>query len=138
MATTPTQNPLIAFLSELLQRLFAMSPKFFEKFQWISGAAAAVTGIPAILTSLGVSLPAPFNIFENKVVAICSAIVLFMSMLPTATPTVSVTSDGKVLKSTDAAKLPFTAQNEVVKAQQDEVPNSNLSMADIKTTPPVK
>lgn len=131
----PKQNPLIAFLSELLQRLFAKSPLFFEIWQWISGAAAAVTGIPAIFTALGINLPSPFNMFESKAVAIASAVVLFMAMLPTATPTVSVTSDGKVLKSTDAAKLPFTANNEVVRAQDAQIPNSTLSMSQIKTTP---
>lgn len=105
-------NPLIAFLAEIFGRISAKSPKFFVIWQWIGGAVTAVSGLPALLTQLGVTVSAPFNILESKVVGACGVVALFMSLMPAKGSTVSKDASGAPLKLTNQKKLPFTAAEE--------------------------
>ena len=124
-------NVLIAFLKENLNRLFTKKPRFFIWWQWLTGALSAVTGLPYVVSLFG-TLPPPLLALENKIVAACATGFFLASQLTSASPVATVTKDGAVLKQTDADKLPFTAQVEVTKAQQDLVPNAAVTLADVK------
>lgn len=125
-------NVLIAFLKENLNRLFTKKPRFFIWWQWLTGALSAVTGLPGLLAMLNVNLPAHFAALENKFVAACAAGFFLASQLASASPVVAVTKDGAVLKKTDPQALPFTAQVEVKKAQDAEIPNTATTLAEVK------
>jgi hypothetical protein len=105
-------NPLVAFLVEIFGRISAKSPKFFVVWQWISGAVVAVSGLPALLTALNVTLPPALTVMESKTVGIAASVAFFMSLMPAQSPTVSTSASGTPLKQTNSAKLPFTAQSE--------------------------
>jgi hypothetical protein len=102
-------NPLISFLSEILKRLFTQSPLFFKVWQWISMAALAVSGLPSLLTTLGITLPPALTVLENKFVTVGAAVALFMSMLTTQ-GTVAKKDDGTITTDSPKDKLPFTTQ----------------------------
>jgi len=112
-----TQNQLLTFLQELVNRVRTKKPRFFVYLQWITGAMGAITGLPALLASWGITLPPVMMTFENKLVAACSTGFFIASQLTTASPVAAVTEEGDVLKQTDAGKLPFTAQAEVKNVQ---------------------
>lgn len=97
-------NPLVAFLIEIFGRISAKSPKFFQIWQWISGAVVAVAGLPALLTSLNVTLPPALTVFENKTAGIAASAALFMSLMPAKNNTAAV--NNTVVNN---PKLPFTA-----------------------------
>lgn len=105
-------NPLVAFIAEIFGRISSKSPKFFQVWQWISGAIVAVSGLPALLTALNVSLPPALMVLENKTVGIAASVAFFMSLMPAQSPTVTKQADGAPLKATNAAKLPFTSAAE--------------------------
>lgn len=101
-------NPLLAWLSENLTRLFEKSPKFFLIWQWIAGFVAAISGLPLLLHELNIDLPDPFQALTDKTVAYCALAALFMSKLSVRGNIEEVNSEtGKVLKS-NPDKLPFT------------------------------
>lgn len=81
MAVTTPPNAAIEFFSELINRLFAKSPKFFKIFQIVSGLVALVAGLPALLDSLHVVLPAALSALESKVVGVAGVVALFISLL---------------------------------------------------------
>lgn len=126
------QNMLLSFLIELVNRLKTKKPKFFIYLQWITGALGAVTGLPELLTSWGIVLPSATLVLENKIVAACSIGFFIASQLTSASPVAAVTKDGAVLKQTDSKDLPFTAQTEVKKAQDAQVPNTAVTLAQVK------
>ena len=106
-------NPLIAFLAGLLKRLFAKSPLFFKVWQLIMTAALAVSGLPSLLQTLGVTLSPALTIFENKFVTVGAAVGLFMSLLSTqGNVSTSTDANGKkvITTETDPKKLPFTSE----------------------------
>jgi hypothetical protein len=105
-------NPLIQFLTELILRLGAKSPRIFVILQWISGALAGITGIPTIIQTFGIVLPHPFDTELTKIVAIASTVALFFSKLPVKDKIVAVTTSGQPLKKTDDCVLPFTDSEE--------------------------
>jgi hypothetical protein len=125
-------NPLINFLRESLNRLKTKKPKYFIWWQYITGAMALITWLPTLLTNLGVTLPAAATSIMVKLVAACTTGVLFTSQLTTSSPVQAVTKDGAVLKQTDAQVLPFTAANEVKRAQDARVPNTSTTLAEVK------
>jgi hypothetical protein len=125
-------NVLIAFLKENLNRLFTKKPRFFIWWQWLTGALSAVTGLPGVLESINVTLPETLAHYENKIVAACAAGFFLASQLTSASPVATVTKDGAILKQTDASALPFTAQVEVKKAQDAQVPNAAVTLEDVK------
>ncbi len=115
-------NLFLAFLQELFKRFATKSPKFFQIFQWISGAATAITGLPAFLTQLGVTLPPAVLAVENKFIAAVSLGALFMSMLTTQSTINSISPQGVANKQTNPEKLPFTAAVEVKTAVKENKP----------------
>jgi uncharacterized ion transporter superfamily protein YfcC len=130
-----TQNQLMNFLIELIKRLKTKKPKFFVILQYITGLLGAVTGIPEFLAQFNIVLPPSLAVLENKYVAWASVGFLIASQLTTQSNPVTVAADGAVLKQTDATRLPFTATNEIKKAQVEEIPNNKLTLAEIKTAP---
>jgi len=126
------QNQFLAFLVELISRLRTKKPRFFIVLQWITGFMSAVTGLPSLLVSWGISLSPFWTTFENKFVAACTFGAFIASQLTSASPAATVTADGVVLKQTDASKLPFTAEVEVKKAQEAQIPNSSATLAEVK------
>jgi hypothetical protein len=126
------QNQMLSYLVELISRLRTKKPKFFVYLQYVTAAASAVTGLPALLVQWGVTLPPATLILENKFVAACSVGVFIASQLTSSSPTETVTADGAVLKQTNAKELPFTAQNEIKSAQDKQVPNASGTLAQIK------
>jgi hypothetical protein len=126
------KNPLFNFLVELLNRLKTKKPKFFVYLQYVTAAMGAVTGLPELLTSWGVTFPPELTLLESKAVAFCSVGFFIASQLTSASPVAAVTKDGAVLKQTDSDKLPFTAQAEIKKAQDQQVPNTATTLAEVK------
>lgn len=104
--TTPssTVQTVIAFFAELVGRLFSKTPAFFKVIQVVSTIVAIVTGLPSIITSLGITLPSSITGLENTVVSIAGLVALFISSLPVAT---TVATSGTATAS--SAALPFTA-----------------------------
>lgn len=125
-------NLLLAFLVELMNRLRTKKPKFFSYIQYGTGVMAAITGLPDLLVKWGITLPPALMIFENKFIAACSVGAFIASQLTSTSPVAAVTKDGAVLKQTDADKLPFTAKSEVKKAQNDLVPNTSVTLDQVK------
>lgn len=109
----------IAFLQELLQRLFTKSPVFFKIWTWVSGLLVFVSGVPEILQMLSIELPDPWNTRLSKTVLAAASGMLFMSMLTTSSKPIGVTDSGQVVKKTDECKLPFTAQAEEKEAHKE-------------------
>lgn len=109
------QTPLIAFITELLNRFAAKSPKFFVIWQWISGVVAAITGIPAALQEFNINLPAAFHACESKIVAIASIAMLVMAKLPVQNAVVNKDASGAPLTKTDPDTIPFTASDQIKK-----------------------
>jgi len=103
-------NPLVAFLVEIFGRISAKSPKFFQIWQWISGAVVAVSGLPALLTALNVVLPPALTVLENKTVGIAASVAFFMSLMTVQTPP-QANPPAKL-----QAKLPFTSKASLVLA----------------------
>lgn len=124
----PSTNPMITFLQELFMRLSAKSPKFFKVIQFVSGLAAAVTGLPGLLQELSVDIPDWAEILQNKSVAWASATSLFISMLTVQSKPVSKSEDGDILKRTDEKKLPFTANSEQKAAAKEEPLPTSLNI----------
>lgn len=119
----PQNNQLINFLQELIQRFATKSPKFFRVWQLLLSVLTAVTGLPEALQALHITLPGSLSILQNSTVAWASSAALVMSMLTTQSKPTAVKEDGTLLKETDAAKLPFTAANEVkTAAKKDGLP----------------
>lgn len=125
-------NLFASFIAELFSRLVTKKPVFFKYAQWVALSLGAVTGIPAWLTSEGITLPPIALPLESKVVAWCSIGFAIATQLVSAKPAATVSADGTVLQTTDPKKLPFTAKMEVKDAQNKQVPNSSLTLAEIK------
>lgn len=127
------QNQFLAFTVEIFNRIATKKPKLFVYLQYIVLALGAVTGLPAFLTQLGVTLTPSLTIFENKFVAAAASGFWLASQLVTKPAVVGVTKDGAVITQTDPVRLPFSSEVEVKKAQVDQIPNSNITLSEIKT-----
>jgi len=84
---TQDSSAVIKYLAELVSRLFSKTPVFFKVIQVLSIVATVVTGLPAILESVGITLPSALTALESKVVAIAGLVSLFISSLPVVTTT---------------------------------------------------
>lgn len=112
-------NPVLAFLVEIVTRLKSKSPKFFQVFQWIFGAATLITGLPEFFTWIGWTLPDFWIGLENKAVAIAGAILTLFAGLPVDKDAVVTKAqvkliDGDTNKTVDQQvkdTLPFTEKN---------------------------
>jgi hypothetical protein len=74
------------FLQQLIARWKASSPTFFKVITTLSAITAFITGIPMLLTDLGVNLPSFLVAFENKTVAIAATVGALIAKLTVATP----------------------------------------------------
>lgn len=122
-------NTFVAFLIEIVMRMGKKSPKLFVYIQWASGLITAITGIPAFLEGIGVSVTGVFADVENKTIAIASLVGFFISLLPVKGDTAVVNQSGEPLKTIDQAKLPFTA-----KAENKEAAQANHPVVAVATT----
>lgn len=118
-------NIIIEFLSEIVIRLSKKSPLFFKILQYISIAVAIIPGIPALLESFGVTLPAFLADLSNQTIAICGIVAAFLTGLPVDKAPVPVEPkltlkgeipmgialDGKQLVTEKIISLPFTDNN---------------------------
>jgi len=127
-------NPLLAFLQEIISRLSSKSPKFFIIWQWVLGSLTAITGLPMIidwvLKVFDTALPVWAVTLENHVVTLISGLMWFMSKMPIESKIVTVTSDGAILKKTDDSKLPFTVQQDIKQAENKGLVG-NASLDDV-------
>jgi hypothetical protein len=117
MSTTPTTPPpdLWAFLRELVLRLKAKNPTFFNVLSWISGIAFILTGLPQLIALIpGVVLPDPIDLFANKIAATATAVMFIMANLGVQRPVFKHDSGETVtLVDGDRTNLPFTDKKEV-------------------------
>lgn len=109
-------NPFLLWLQEMVLRFSAKSPKFFVILQWLAGATAAVAGLPSLINGFiqmfQLQLPPAFSVLENKTVAVAAAVSWIIAKLPVKSPAITVTTDGALIKKTDANTIPFTAGSE--------------------------
>ena len=101
------KNTLISFfLRETFGRLMTKSPNYFRIWQMILGALFLITLIPQdLLMSL------PFSSGALQVIRWVTITSGLMLQLTTQSG-LTVTDEGSVVKTTDADKLPLTAQDE--------------------------
>lgn len=95
-------NPIIAWLSETLQRLFSKSPKYFKIWNIILAALALIPQIPSFLALVHITVPTPWSETINNVISIAAGAAFFMSKL-TVKDATAIASDP------ETNKLPFTA-----------------------------
>lgn len=119
----------VKFLQEMIQRLFTKSPKFFQIWQMISAATAAVTGLPDLLKAISIQLPPTLLTFENKTVGIASTAVLFFTLMTSQSTVVAKDTTGTPLKQTDTGSLPFTSKIEENKTAKMDVPTVSSKQA---------
>lgn len=95
------------WITEVFNRFALKTPKFFQVWQWIGIAAAAVAGLPALLvefqTNLGITLPVWVVTISDKAVWLSGIIIWVMAKLPVKNPE-------QVTKTTD--KLPYSEQQQ--------------------------
>lgn len=70
------------FFIDLLGRLLSSNPTFFKYVQWISIAVAAITGLPDLLNTFGITLTGKWLMFENKTIAIAAVVATIIAQLP--------------------------------------------------------
>lgn len=130
-----TNANVLTFLQELFQRLATKSPKFFKIWTWISGALVLITGIPDFISMLpvGIVIPDLFNEGITIAVRYAGTGILLMSLLTTQSKPGAITDGGVVIKSTDAAKLPFTAA-----AEQKVAEKQNIATVKLEVIPKAK
>lgn len=103
---------VLTFLQENLQRLFVKSPLFFRIWTLIFGALVLITGVPDFVNMLhinGFVIPDLWNDAVTKAVGWASRGGLLMSLLTTQSKPAAITDQGKIIKTTNTKKLPFTA-----------------------------
>lgn len=113
-STPPTSPDVWAFLRELVTRLGAKNPAFFNVLAWISGIATLLSGLPMFLDMIpGLVLPAWAETLENQIVVAAGATMFFMSQIGVQRPVFKEDSGASVkLVDGDRANLPFTDKRE--------------------------
>jgi hypothetical protein len=119
MADNQVKQPagdIPAFFIELVNRFRSKSGKFNQVINWIAGACAIITGLPAFLESYNIQLPAEMDALKSKTVAIAALVGWFVSRLSVQRAVV-VNVDGNGLPAGTVAgatheQLPFTAKKE--------------------------
>jgi hypothetical protein len=100
------------FFTELFNRLFQKTPKFFKWWIRIGAIAVFISGVPDILIELDITLPPIIKAFADKVVWVSGIVVMLMAKLPVQRPPVAQTESGKPVVVTDEKTLPFTTKDE--------------------------
>jgi hypothetical protein len=106
------------WLQETINRLFIKKPKYFIYWQWISGLATMICGIPFLLKNLNIELPDPFDTFSNKLVTWVGFAIFVMGQLTVSAPPVAQTPEGGAVKTIDDKKMPLTAKSEAKKVEE--------------------
>lgn len=126
-------TPAMAFLKEMYLRLGAKSPRFFQIWNYINGAAALLSGIPTLLDFFDYHPLGKVGLAISKVVSLAAAWGWFNSKMTAERTT--VTSDGSVIvPETKSGKekvvsLPFT---EKVEQQKFLTQESSKIVVDMK------
>ena len=110
-----SQNVILLFLQENLQRLFQKSPFFFRIWSGFFLILVLITGVPEFIKWLTEGVLVITDIWNIKItmaVAWASRTALFMSMLSAKGTIVAKTEDGSILRQTNTDKLPFTDAQE--------------------------
>lgn len=115
-------NPFVLWLRESLQRLFKKSPKFFQVWQWVTGFVTALTGLPALITAIGITLPPAALAFENKIVAYIAMGMFFMSLFPTQNAINSISPQGVPNQQLNPKVMPFTLKADLKQAAKEGKP----------------
>lgn len=116
---------LDGFFKELINRLFAKSPKFFVIIKWVGIACGVITGLPALLTGAGIVLPPAILELQNTAVSWAGIVGAFIASL--------TVSNATVLADKTTA-LPFTEKNEVPPSET----LASVKPSKIKKEAPVK
>lgn len=127
-------NPLADWLTETLNRLFIKQPKYFKYWTWLSVAGMVISGIPYVLTALGIILPEPFASTSSKFISGVSVAMFWMSKLVVKSPQVGKTTEGQAVHVTNEKKMPFTSADEKKDAQEAVPPPPVLPS--VPETPP--
>lgn len=104
MATFQPIN-VLDFLKELVIRYTKKSPTFFKVIQIIFTLAGLITGIPFLLETFGVILPAAIAALVSKTVSIASIVGFFIAGLPVA--------DVDTVIDENPTQLPLTAKSTI-------------------------
>lgn len=115
-------NLFVKWFVEMIQRLFKKSPTFFKVWQTITGFAAAITGLPELLTAAGIHLPPAAMAVENKVIAYISIGLFFSALLPTQSNINSISPQGVPNLQVNPKAMPFTLTMDLKKAVKDGKP----------------
>lgn len=99
----------LTFLQQLIARLKAKSPKFFKIITTLAAIVAFITGIPFLLQTFGVTLPAAIAPFASKLIAIAAIVGGIIAKLTVDTPVAT----NSVLKQIDSGVSSATAKNTV-------------------------
>ena len=132
-----TNNALINWLVENVQRLFMKSPKFFKVWKIILSVPVLIIALPNALKLFNIHLPQVFNDKITIAVSWASTAALIFSFFPTQSIPVATDQNGTPIKQTDTIKLPFTAQAEE-KQMQKQIDNPDIMVTQIKIPNPVK
>lgn len=97
MAQTNPPN-VWAFITELINRFGRKNPVIFNIIAWIGAIATFLTGLPALIESLGINLPEWATALQNKVVAGAGIAMMIIANLPVQSTT----------KAVEDGALPFT------------------------------
>lgn len=130
MPTTPPTSPdVFAFIRELVNRLGAKNPAFFNVLAWISGIATLLTGLPMFLDMIpGLVLPDWAEVLENHIVTVAGATMFFMSQIGVARPVFKNDSGETVrLLDGDRTNLPFTDKKEEKSVIEGKVSATEIS-----------
>jgi hypothetical protein len=101
---------VLAFFKEMVLRLKAKNPVFFNVLSWISGLAFVVTGLPALIELIPfIKLPEWLTSLENEIVGTATGIMWFMANIGVNRPVFKHDSGSTVsLIDGDRTNLPFT------------------------------
>ena len=105
MADT-NSNPIIAWLSETLDRFLSKSPKYFRIWNAILVIIGALPQIPVALTYLDITLPTPISDKVARIITIAAAFGIFMSKLTVKNATI-------IAADLTNNKLEFTAAKDL-------------------------
>lgn len=93
-----------------------------------------ISGVPYILTWIGVDLPEPFSTLSNKFFTGVGVAMLVMSQLPVKSPPVGQTEEGSAVIVTNEKVMPFTSKSEK-ESVEEQVPPPPV-LPDVPETPP--
>lgn len=110
------------FIVELVNRLRAKSPKFFQVLQWTALGTIVFGHLPWFIEHY------TYWTLPEKLISLCHDIAtraegfLLAVMLPKRDAAVAQTTEGEAVKVTNEKKMPFTAKEEAKSVSKMEPP----------------